>query len=100
MTTEWVASLEYLVELTVVKMKTESVEWTKQFSVALMAQFPLYDQYPLESGFLLHLIGICVYYGVVPQGAGYGMEFIMTSVRHHVTDESIGCAAALGTYAL
>ena len=78
-------------------MKVNSLAWTQQLAKFLLEQAAFYEDSALERGFLLDVIGIAVHHGAVQQGPNYSMDFIMTSVRHHLLDESRGCAAALGT---
>ena len=92
----WLASLENLVDLTVGKMKAASLDWTKMLASAFFDQIALYEFQPLERGFLLSLIGICVHHGVVSQGPSYALDFVMVNVRHQNTEESLGCASAIG----
>lgn len=117
---EWLLSLEKLADVTLARMKLAAPDWTRLLATDLLDQVALYGQQPLERGFLLNLIGVCVYHGVITQGPSYGkqilintsicnifnlmtfdcklsaMDFIMTSVRHSMIEESIGCASAMG----
>lgn len=92
----WLVSLEKLADVTIARMKLVAPEWTNLFATSLMEQIELYGQQPLERGFLLNLLGICVYHGVITQGPSYAIDLIMTTVRHHVIEESVGCANAMG----
>lgn len=92
----WLLSLEKLADVTLARIKLAAPEWTRLFATDLLDQVGLYGQQPLERGFLLHLIGISVYHGIITQGPSYAMDFIMTSVRHQMIEESIGCASAMG----
>ena len=92
----WLVSLEKMVDATFARMKLAAPEWTRLLATDLLDQVPLYVQQPLERGFSLNLIGICVYHGVVTQGPSYAMDFIMSSVRHQMPEESQGCASAMG----
>ena len=94
----WLASLENLVHVTVGRMKVASPEWTKMLASSFFDQTSLYEFQPLERGFLLSLIGICVHNGVVSQGPSYALDFVMANVRHQHPEESLGCASAMGNY--
>jgi len=94
---EWSTDIERLVYTTFATMKVDSLEWTQQVAKFLLDQVSFYEDNALERGFLLNIIGIAVHHGAVQQGSSYGMDFVMTSVRHHLLEESRGCAAALGT---
>lgn len=78
-------------------MKVGSLPWVQQLAKSLVEQVTFYEDCALERGFLFHVIGLAVHHGAVQQGPSYGMDFIMTSIRHHLLPESQGCAAALGT---
>lgn len=92
----WRASLEKLYDATIAQMKILLPNWCRDVANALFEQLNLYDQFPLEKGFLLTLIGMNVYHGTVSQGPSYAVDFIMNSVRHHLPEESMGCAFAMG----
>lgn len=94
---EWLNSLEKMADATLARMKLAAPEWTRLLATDLLDQVPLYVQQPLERGFSLNLIGICVYHGVITQGPSYAMDFIMSNVRHQMPEESLGCASAMGT---
>lgn len=93
----WLVSLEKMADATLARMKLAAPEWTKLLATAMLDQINLYGQQPLERGFLFNLIGVSVYHGVIAQGPSYAIDFIMTTVRHQMTEESIGCASAMGS---
>lgn len=92
----WVVSLEKMTDATLARMKLAAPEWTRLLATALIEQIGLYSQQPLERGFLFNVIGVCVYHGVIPQGPSYAIDLIMTTVRHNLPEESMGCASAMG----
>lgn len=96
----WLTSLENLVDITVGRMKVASPEWTKMLASSFFDQISLYEFQPLERGFLLSLIGICVHHGVISQGPSYALDFVMVNVRHQNIEESLGCASAIGSLSI
>lgn len=74
---EWLLSLEKLADVTLARMKLAAPEWARLLATDLLDQVGLYGQQPLERGFLLHLIGISVYHGVIPQGPSYGNPILI-----------------------
>lgn len=93
---EWLASMEKLTDETMAKMKMAFPEWTQQLAASFLDQIGLYEFQPLERGFLLTAIGIAVHHGVVSKGPSFAVDFILTNVRHHLTEESLGCSSAIG----
>lgn len=73
----WLLSLEKLADVTLARIKLAAPEWTRLFATDLLDQVGLYGQQPLERGFLLHLIGISVYHGIIPQGPSYGNSILI-----------------------
>lgn len=92
----WREMLEKFADSTLEQMKISSLEWTLELSAAMFNQIHLYESQAQMRGFLFALVGICVHHGVVKQGPSYAIDFVMSAVRHHEIDESIGCASALG----
>lgn len=93
---DWLISLEKFANVTLGRIKLAAPEWSRQLATAFLDQVNLYGQQPLERGFLFNLIGVSVYHGIIQQGPSYAMDLIMTSVRHQMIEESIGCASAMG----
>ena len=92
----WLVSMEKLACATLARMKLASPEWAQLLSAAFFDQISLYEHQPVERGFLFDWIGICVNFGFVAKGPSYAVDFVMTNVRHQFTEESLGCAAAIG----
>ena len=97
----WLSAVEKMVDATLAELKSSAPEWCGQLASAWLDHIQrLYGQsenhWPLERGFIFQMVGLAVHHGVIPQGPVYAMDLVMSSVRHPVTEESVGCAAAIG----
>jgi hypothetical protein len=81
---EWLLSLEKLADVTLARMKLAAPDWTRLLATDLLDQVALYGQQPLERGFLLNLIGVCVYHGVITQGPSYGKQILTVASNCYI----------------